>query len=190
MKLIAFFQGTDALLISRWNFPCRPYKRLYQIWMRIKIKLLNPFINEYWVDHSGLERELRKAGITKIVKLRPDELWYPEPIKKIKHKEFNILYYYPGDRGNAKLWRWVYGYDIYLELKQKLKNVHWIVVNGTADMMEVLPVIDFYLRPNRHDGASRLRQECEINNIPYYWTREKPNISEIIKQIEKAKNRN
>ena len=46
------------------------------------------------------------------------------------------------------------------------------------------PFVDFYLRPNRHDGPSRIRMECDINDIPYYWTQKNPNKEDAINSIK------
>ena len=63
------------------------------------------------------------------------------------------------------------------------ENINFIVVDGSRNMKDVFPVVDFYLRPNRHDGASRLRRECEIQEIPYYWTRRDPSVKEAMEAI-------
>jgi len=187
MKLISFFIGTDVLLISRWNFSCRLYKRLYQIYIRVRTRLLDPFVDEYWVPHPDLVYELRSAGITKPIKIKSLDLKYLEKIEKIEHDTFNILFYWPGDRGNAKLWRWIYGYDVFLEIKKRLgTKVWWIIVHGEADLKGVFPIVDFYLRVNRHDGYSRLIDECDIQEIPYYWSRTEPDIDKALSAIEET----
>jgi len=187
MKLISFFIGTDALLISRWNFPCRLYKRLYQIYVRIRTWLLDPFVDEYWVPHADLIYELRSAGIKKPIKIRKLDLKYRKKIEKKEHDTFNILFYWPGDQKNAKLWRWIYGYDVFLEIKKRLGDkVWWIVINGEADMEGVFPIVDFYLRLNRHDGYPRLIDECNIQEIPYYWSRIEPDIDKALVVINKS----
>ena len=136
--------------------------------------MLDFIVDEYQVDHAVLISDLRKFGIKGRIKVTPAELWYTEPLEKQAHAGFNVLYYWSGDKNNPKLWRWIYGYDIYLELKSRLPFVNFILVDGTQDMTQVFPIIDFYLRPNRHDGSARLRRECEIQNIPYYWSQSDP----------------
>ena len=77
------------------------------------------------------------------------------------------------------------GYDIYLILRYALSGlVNWIVVNGSSDMSKIYPIVDFYLRPNRHDGMPCMVRECLENLIPYYWSFEKPDIQLAIKKIE------
>ena len=187
MKLISFFIGTDALLISRWNFPCRLHRRLYQIYFRVRTWVLDFFVDEYWVPHADLVNELRSAGIMKPIEIRKLDLKYLEKIEKIEHDTFNILFYWPGDRGNAKMWRWIYGYDVFLEIKKKLDTkVFWIIVRGGADLEGIFPRVDFYLRVNRHDGYSRLIDECDIQEIPYYWSRTEPDIEKALAAIEKT----
>ncbi len=186
MKLISYYSGTDSLILVEFP-PTKPYKYLYMIACRIRAKLLDLIVDEYQVDHEALIKDLRRFGIKGRIKVVSDPVQYTEPLRKKKHQGFNILFYYPGDRGNSKLWRWIYGYDIYLELKFQLPDVNFVVVNGKQDMNKVFPIIDFYLRPNRHDGASRLRQECDIQKIPYYWTQREPDINEARSAIERCK---
>jgi len=131
--------------------------------------------------------ELRSAGIKKKIVVHLDDLKYKNPIPKIPHNRFTILYYWPGDRDNASMWQWIYGYDIYQQIRLRLGDkVDWIVIIANQDMKPIFPIIDFYLRPNRHDGSSRLRRECEIQGIPYYWTRKNPDIKQAIQYITRS----
>jgi hypothetical protein len=105
-----------------------------------------------------------------------------DDIKKVKHDGFNILYY-RGLGGNQKFKDWVYGYDIYKRMRYVFPEVTFVEVNGDDDLSKIYPLVDFYLRPNRHDGNPRMVMECEYLGIPYYWSKENPDGLEIIKEI-------
>ena len=97
-----------------------------------------------------------------------------------------MLYYFPKGK-SMKFKGWLYGWDIYFKVRCHFgSRVTWIVVDGSSNMAMVYPRIDFLLRCNRHDGMPMMVRECEINEIPYYWSRENPDIFEIIKQIERS----
>ena len=122
-------------------------------------------------------------------KVLVDPPLYPNKIKKIEHDDFNVLFYLPVTK-NQKFTDWVYGDDIARNVMSRYgddTSVFFIYVFGNDDMNRIYPEIDFYLRPNRHDGNPRMIMECEINRIPYYWSKENPDIDEIIKQIEEAR---
>ena len=126
---------------------------------------------------------MNKFGIYNI-KILHDPLLHPTAYGKKKHKGFNVYYFFPKGKKNPKFIEWLYGYDVIQELQKRITNVNWIRLDGSNDMSKGFPIMDFYIRPNRHDGASRLRQECEINNIPYYWSQENPDIEEICKLLK------
>jgi hypothetical protein len=62
--------------------------------------------------------------------------------------------------------------------------MNFIKVDGSQDMSKIYPITDFYLRPNRHDGSSRMIRECEINEIPYYHSTKKPDIFDITVKLK------
>ncbi len=189
MKVI--WTGSDSLFLIMYPPGTRFRFRLKIFVMRRFTKILDYFAEEHYVDSPNLKDNLLKFGIKKPIKIVPDNLKYSTPVKKKKHNDFNILYYYPSHRKkNVEFVKWLYGYDIYSKIKQRLHGVNWIVVDGKQDMSKIFPIIDFYLRPNRHDGASRLRQECELNNIPYYWTQSNPSVNDAIEEINKWKKEN
>lgn len=105
---------------------------------------------------------------------------YPGPVKyskieRKKHDGFNILFYWnPGDGKNLKFKRWKYGVDIFEKIKAVYDwyrpDVKFIVVDGSQDLTDILPIVDIYIRPSRHDGAARLVRECEENGIPVFWS--------------------
>lgn len=110
-------------------------------------------------------------------------------IKKIPHKSFNILLYRP--HCSNKLREWIYGFDLMDILKQDLPKtlcVTFIEVDGYADMTKIYPVVDVYVRPNRHDGESRMVRECVLNNIPCYFTLENPDYDDMKDYIQNIYN--
>jgi len=147
------------------------------------VKLILPFVQEHYIDHDNLRKDLNKFGIYNI-KVHNDHLQHPIPYTKKAHKGFNVYYFLPAGKKNIKFIEWLYGYDIIQVLMKQIDNVNWIRLDGSNNMSKEFPIMDFYIRPNRHDGASRLKQECEINNIPYYWSYENPNMENIIELIE------
>lgn len=189
--------GNDVLFMNkypkgtRFRFKCKIFA------FRIIVKILDRYyIKRNWVvaDHLKHELDLRNP-IMKIDYPRssPDHLHLVK-YKKIKHDGFNILYYWPQTdnlkKGNRKFHEWLYGYGIYAELTLRLTeyNINWIIVDGTKDMKEIYPIVDFYLRPNRHDGMPFMVKECIANDIPFYWSCKEPDIVDAYLSIKKAMN--
>ena len=63
-----------------------------------------------------------------------------------------------------------------------MPHINIIEINGNDDMELIYPIIDFYARPNRHDGNPRMIRECQINNIPYYHSYSDPNLTDLINE--------
>lgn len=185
MKL--FWQGTDALFLVDYPKALKG-KRLYVHSLRIFTRIAERFINAHQVDHELLKQHLIEFGVKKPIEIRKDNLKYSR-LEKIKHDGFNILFHYPINKRpywNPEFINWLYGYDIHLRLKDELKNkVNWILSSGYMDLSTIYPVVDFLLRPTRHDGSARMVQECRINNIPYYWSQQNPDYEKARLEIEK-----
>ncbi len=111
---------------------------------------------------------------------------YPKRYKKKDHAGFNVLFYHPKNKPQ-RFTDWLYGYDIIWKLiiQPPLKNLSVYEVDGSEDMSEIFPVIDFCVRPNRHDGNPRMIRECEIQGIPYYWTTSNPSFEDLIELIKR-----
>ncbi|MFQ5772659.1 MAG: hypothetical protein ACE5HX_19140 [bacterium] len=184
MKML--WTGSDSLYLIKYP-PSRKIKYIYMFCLRLFARLVDFFVQEHYADHRLVKLHLIEFGMKKPIVIVPDNLLYPNLIPKKQHSGFNVLYYFPKRQTNLPFTQWVYGYDIYEQIRDYFgKRVNWIIVNGDSDMNEVFPIVDFYLRPTRHDGSSRMRQECEINGIPYYWSQENPNVEEIKKEIKDA----
>ncbi len=181
-----FFTGTDSLMlidVSRRKFK----KKIYWLAFRLLIKIADYFVDEYYCDDENIADNLRQFGISKRISLFRDKLLHTDKYPKKKHTGFNIIYYLPKSIMEKSFNEWLYGYDIYLTIVQYYEDnpkINFHLLRGDSDMKNTYPVTDFYLRPNRHDGASRIRQECEIQGIPYYWSKTNPSINEAIKAIE------
>jgi len=179
MKLM--LTGTDSLMLVDYSMR-RPLKRVYWWFFRRFMRVAMYFIQEIYCDSENVADNVRRFGTKRAVSVVPDVLSYTEKMDKIKHDKFTILYYLP-EGGDEEFNKWLYGYDVFLEVESEFPNLKFIKVSGRNNMKYVYPFVDFYLRPNRHDGASRLRQECDIQDIPYYWTQKDPSARDAIQQI-------
>jgi hypothetical protein len=181
MKII--YQGTDSLFLVRFPKQLRWTKIFYVVALRVFAKIADIFTQEYYVCGQRVEANIKKFGLKKKTVQFKDMLLYPTKIAKKKHDGFNVLYYYP--QRNTKFNRWLYGADIFSQVKLSLPEVNFIVVDGYADMKKVYPIVDFMIRPTRHDGHPRMVDECELNDIPYYWSTDgEPNVKEIQQTIK------
>jgi len=153
--------------------------------MRVFAKLADIFCQKHIVVSEHLIEELKPLKLKKPIEVRANPVFYSKPVKKKPHKGFNILFYC-AKGSNKRFKEWVYGKDLVERLKDYGYNI--IEVNGNHDMNEVYPIIDFYVRPNRHDGCPRMIRECEINNIPYYYTHKDPSFDDMLQAIIKTEN--
>jgi len=183
--LVKWWYGTDALTLI-WRPP--GYSK-FEIWLhKKKFKLINWIFDEHWVNSERLIPPLLLFGIPlKKIKICDHPPFHQDKVKKRDHSGFNVLFYYPpGTTYN----RWVYGIDIYEDVRDKINGVNWILAYNMTNMEELYSVTDFYLRLNRHDGRSMMIDECKINKIPYYYSEKGlPDASDAIRAIEKAKKR-
>lgn len=192
------FTGSDVLystrLIGGAKFPTKWTKYLYFLGMTIFAKIADLFVECHYVVSDHLIRELQILKLKKKIKVLVDPPADIEDIERKPHRGINILYYC-GKGANQKFKNWVYGKDLveqfwlrnckeieYCYLKNEIEyisqidGIRIIEVNGSADMKKIYPFVDFYIRPNRHDGAPRMIMECQKLNIPYYWSKENPNM--------------
>jgi len=166
------WNGTDVLYMNKYpNVRFRFKAKIFVF--RILVKVIDRFYsNRNWFIAEHLADELTLKQPKHIYQPVLDLAHYG----KVKHDGFNILLYAPKKK-NVDFIRWLYGYDIYEILRDRLgSRVNWILVDGSQDMSIIYPIVDFYIRPNRHDGWPYMVQECKKNNIPFYWTRENPEI--------------
>ena len=185
MKILRIktWKGTDALTLC--CFP--PGKLIWYIRIlgrRLKWRLIHRFYKHIVVSES-LGYYLELFGIKQYDVVADPPISVNE-IKRKSHKGVNILYYYPGDRGNRYFKRWVYGFDLYQKLLWSFRDVKFKVVNGSQDMTEVYPIIDGYIRPNRHDGEPRMVMECEMLGIPCCVTSNYRLLYNFIKDIDES----
>jgi len=182
MKL--FWTGTDSLMLV--DYSMRTFRKKVYWWLfRRLIRIMDYFIQEHYCDSQFLAVHIEEFGTKRNIKVVPDRLKHTEPYPKEAHDGFTVLLYRPMG-ADKKFTSWLYGFDIMDEVKERLPHVNFLEVHGGNDMKYVYPFVDFYLRPNRHDGASRMRRECDIQNIPYYWSRTNPSVGDAVKVIEDA----
>lgn len=182
MKL--FWTGTDSLMLVDYSMR-KLRKRPYWFVFRVLIKIMDYFIESHYCDSENVADNVRKFGTRRPVKILHDKINYLHRFEKQPHEGFNVIYYNPVNRADRGFKRWLYGIDIIKQVRRRMPEINFIELDGDVDMSKIYPITDFMIRPNRHDGASRMRQECDVNEIPYYWTNGKtePNANEIIKKI-------
>ena len=182
-----YWTGTDSLMLidySKRTFRKKVYWQLFRWW----IKFAEYFIQGHIATNSQIKHNLVRFGFRKPIEIRETPIEakvYP----KRRHDKFTILYYYPTLDNNLEeeFKDWLYANDIaWFVLSELTFHYKIIEVNGTEDMSEIYPYVDFYLRPNRHDESSRMIRECKANKISYYWSVTNPDPAEAVKQIEKA----
>lgn len=183
MRLV--WQGTDSLMLVDVS-KRSTRKKIVWMFFRLLVRILDRYYAEgHYVDSPNLIDNLNRFGITKPVTVRPDPPKYGIVFAKEPHNAFNVLYYCPYPA--TKFQSWLYGLDIYEQIRKEFEGVcTFYRVTGYQDMTKIYPITDFYLRCNRHDGASRMVTECKINGIPYYHSQRNPDINEIRKQLTKA----
>lgn len=144
------------------------------------------FVDEHYCVSENIVNNVNKFGVKKPISIFGMKINHPTKYKKKKHDGFNIIYYNPANKKEKSFNRWLYGIDIIEEVKKEIPDINWIELDGSYDMEKIYTIADFCLRPNRHDGESRIIQECEINDIPYYRTYTgNADVDEIIRLIKK-----
>jgi hypothetical protein len=185
MKL--YWTGTDSLMLVDYSMR-RLSKKPYWFVFRLLVKVLEYFIQGHMCISDNIADNLRKFGVKKPIEITETKIRYTELMEKVKHDTFNVIYYRPKDTNDREFTDWLYGYDIINQVKHALPFLNFIELDGTADMVKVYPIADFLLRPNRHDGPSRMRLECEIQGILYYWTNNNPKVYIAINYLLKSYN--
>ena len=179
MKIISYYVGSQARWLIK-TFPTDLRKIPYITFIKLRAWLLKPFISEYWVDSEYLIPFILRFAPKAKTRVIKDVIKYQKKYPKEEHSGFSVLYYYPKNEYNKKYCRWVYGKDIIDYLIGEFPQFTWIHIDGTQELSGIFPLVDVYIRPNRHDGSPRLVMECEIQNIPYYHSQCNPDITEII----------
>ena len=188
MRIIAYYTGSDARWLTETQ-PTDARKIPYILAARLRAWLLRPLVREYWVDDEYLAGWIRKFKPDAKTRVVRDELWYPTKMKQVPHKGINVAYYMPR-RANRKYAEWCYGKDVVDRCIRLFPEFNWMRLDGNANMEYVYPYLDFYVRPNRHDGASRLVQECRLNDIPVYHTQHDPDFGTLLDTLKKLRDEN
>ena len=184
-----FWTGTDALMMVDLS-KRKLRKRPFWLVMRVIVKFLDRHALESHITNwPGISMELRQFGVKKPIELRLTPLKYTKKLERVPHRSFNILYYKP--YGTYPKFRdWLYGIDLIERLKKDIPEANFIEVGLGTDaernMELVYPHIDFMVRPNRHDGYSRMVRECDIQDISYYWSDTNPDYELMRKKVYEA----
>ena len=178
MKLVSYIVGSEARWLTE-TFPTDKRKIPYLLFVKLRAWILSPFIQEYWVDSDYLVQFIHKFKKNAKTRVVADTIKYSTKYPKIKHDGFNVMYYYPKNEYNKIYCQWVYGKDIIDRLISLHPEYNWVKIDGSQDLSKEFPLIDVYIRPNRHDGASRLVQECTIQNIPVLHTQCNPQLEDF-----------
>lgn len=185
--IIKWWCGTDALKLVMYP----PGKKIWYIRIfleRILWRIIHRFFN-HWAKSKQIQKALIKFGVNpkKIKLMKNFKKDYHLNLKKKKHRRFNILFYWSkSKRRNHKYKKWYYGYDLFVEFREKVRMlnypyINFMVVKGNHNMKGIYPVIDLYIRFNRWDGDPRMIIECESLKIEYYYNTDfKPNIEEAL----------
>jgi len=180
MKIL--WTRTDSLMLIDYSMR-KVIKRPYWFVFRILIRIIEPFIQCHYCISQNIAENIHKFGVTKPIEIIETRMKHYKKYEKIKHNTFNVIYYNPINSKDVDFTRWLYGLDLIEEVINDMKTINFIELDGTKDLSNIYPITDFMIRPNRHDGPSRIRLECEIQNIPYYWTQKNPNKNDMIKAI-------
>jgi hypothetical protein len=184
MKIL--WTGTDALMmhdISKRKLRKKPFWLVLRMVMKFldRVYVENHFVNAEWIRH-----ELLQSGFKRPIQIMMTPLKYNKPFPKREHDTVNVLYYKP-PRKDLKWRDWLYGIDLIEKLMEEYKGrVNFIGVDQSFDMKHVFPFVDLYIRPNRHDGYSRLIRECDIQGIPYYWSYENPSYTKMKEVLDEV----
>lgn len=181
MKII--WTGTDSLFLVKFPKQLKWSKIFYVLALRIFARITDIFTQEHYACGELVYKNLTKFGFNKKIVYFKDVLNYDYVVKKT-HEGFNILYYFP--KRNTRFTRWLYGRDVYENIKKLLNfysDIHFIEVDGSQDLNEIYPVTDMLIRPNRHDGHPRMVDECMINEIPCVASKQNPMTGYFIFQI-------
>lgn len=181
------WQGTDSLLLVKFPKELTWKDYIYAIKLRIFARFCDKFAVMHYCCGKLPMSNLRKFGMKKPLVDFKTPLDQSLKVDKIPHTAFNILYYFPE---RTKLREWIYGWNIFEEVRYYFEDddrIQFIIVDGSDDMKEIYPYIDLMIRPNRHDGYPRMVAECEMNDIPYYWSNENPKLLDIIDKINGTK---
>lgn len=171
--IIRIWTGTDALTMVKYPpGEKRWYVRIF--FRRLMHKYFDFFFKQHWVCAFNLAQELIDFGIDpkKITTVEDEPLNLPGIQRAKPTKSILIAYYKYPKQKNKKFKDWVYGLDIIEEaMKHEYsKKVIFYPLNGKQNMRYIYPVIDLFLRPNRHDAIPpRTVRECRQVGIPIYW---------------------
>lgn len=185
-----FWTGTDALMMIDIS-KRRLRKRPFWLVMRIIIKFLDlVHVEGHITNAPWIKEELKQFGLKRPIDIMLTPIKHTSAYPKQEHDGLNVLYYKP-PRTDVRWRDWLYGIDlIEMLINEYGEKINFIEVDQTQNMEDVFPIIDLYIRPNRHDGYSRLIRECDIQNIPYYWSYKNPDYNKLKDKVDECIQKN
>jgi hypothetical protein len=184
MKLL--WNGSDSLMLITYTKYLSFKEKVFFFMFRRVVRVLEKFCAGHYVNSPTVAMNLMLFGVKKPIEYIETPLTHNVKYDKVPHDTFNIMYT-KAYRKNKKLRDWIYGVDLIeraIEHYKGAKDIKFIRVDGGDALEQVYPIIDMYIRPNRHDGLARTVRECEVQGIPYYWSDVNPDYDEMIKTID------
>ena len=188
--------GSDVMFLNE-NPPHYPK---YKIFYRLVLKAWawigdrSGLITKHVVTSEHLIKELKKGLKTKLpIEVRPSEI-KPIAYKKPRNARFTVGYYSPLPKKTFGWQRsyldWLYGKDIIsgIQTQFQFNKIQFYPLYSEVDFKNWINSIDCYIRPNRHDGQSRLSMACESYGIPYLESKHDPVYGDFAKFIHKQFN--
>lgn len=184
--IIKWWIGTDALKLHMYP-PGKFIWRFRIFGERLFWRTFHSWFDEHWVNTPKLIPYLTAIGISRR-KIKHVEIpWRKKKYLKREHKGFKLLFYISKSfDGNQRYKDWIYGKKIYDQLTNR-SMFHLTLIDGSADMNEVFPIIDGYVKVMRHQGSdkNRIAKQCEHNQIPVFYT--DYNKSDLVNAIQIVK---
>jgi len=182
--------GSDVMFLNTHPPHYPKTKIFYRIFLKLWALIADRsgLISKHVVTSEHLGWELRKGLKTKLpIEVRPSEIKLID-YKKPKNARFTVGVYCPLPYSKFK--EWLYGLDIVSELKMNIYfgNVQFYFLHDGKFFDNWITNIDCYIRPNRHDGQSRISLACEKYGIPYLESKSDPKYGDFVKFIHKQYN--
>lgn len=176
--IIKWWTGTDALKLHMYP-PGKFIWRFRIFGERLFWRTFHSWFDQHWVNTPKLIPYLTGIGIPEEKIKHVEVPWEKKRYLKREQHEgfelFNVLFYVAKSHdGNQKYKDWIYGRKIYngLLARQYASPFRLIFADGSANMDEVFPFTDAYIKVMRHPGSdkNRIAKQCEYNKIPVFYT--------------------
>ena len=182
--MILKWTGSDVYYMHTFPKQWPLYKWPYILALRLFAYIADRYIiQRHQVVSEHLIHELRMAiGATKPVEVQPNDFAHGK-VNRAKEKIFYVAYYIPIShlQWRREWYSWLYGIDLIVKLMKELRpmNIHFLPIYFSNGVYAGLKYADVYIRPNRHDGNSRLVRAFQYNDIPVWYSVENPNYTAL-----------